>query len=96
MQDLLIVFMKRLIKPEILEGKSTNEMIKVDVFNEEYQFFVKKIDFGKVVENYLPQITENQRKVAHTRMKDLYVLVMQYLQKNKPVFLLYWDPTTGF
>ena len=47
MQDLLIVFMKRLIKPEILEGKSTSEMIKVDVFNEDHQFFVKKIDCGK-------------------------------------------------
>ena len=89
MQDLLIVFMKRLIKPETLEGKSTSEMIKVDVFNEDHQFFVKKIDCGKEVENYLPQIIENQRKVAHTSMKDLYFSVMQYLQKNKPVFLLY-------
>ena len=51
--------------------------------------FLKKItssllksDFGKETENYLPQLTDSQRKVACTSMKDPYVSVIQYLQKN--------------
>ena len=42
MQGPLIVFMKRLIKPEILEGKSTSEIIKVNVSNKDHQFPLKK------------------------------------------------------
>ena len=38
MQDLLIVLMKRLLNPEILESKSTSEIIKVDVSNEDHHF----------------------------------------------------------
>ena len=84
MQDLLIVLMKRLIKPEILESKSTSEIIKVDVSNQDHQFYLKKIDFTKEAENYFSQLTDNQRKVALTSMKDSYVSVTQYLQKNLP------------
>ena len=51
-------------------------------------------------ENYLSQLTDSQRKIARTSMKDLYVSVIQYLQKDlplhsmmlkdiKPVFHLY-------
>ena len=52
MQDLLIVLMKRLLNPEILESKSTSEMIKVDVSNEDHHFPLKKNDFGKEALNY--------------------------------------------
>ena len=84
MQDLLIVLMKRLIKSEILESKSTSEIIKIDVSNQDHQFYLKKIDFPKEAENYFSQLTDSQRKVALTSMKDSYVSVIQYLQKNLP------------
>ena len=42
MQDLLIALMKRLINSETLEGKSTCEIIIVDVSNENHQFPLKK------------------------------------------------------
>ena len=76
MQDLLIVFMKWHIKPEILEGNSTSEIIKMMFSNEDHQFTVKKIDFGKEAENYLQQFTDSRRKVACMLMKDLYVSVI--------------------
>ena len=67
MQDLLIVLMKGLIKREIMEGKSTSEIVKVDVSNQEHQFpLKKKIDFGKEAENYFQQLTDSRRKVALT------------------------------
>ena len=70
MQDLFIVLMKRLIKPDILDSKSTSEIIKVDVPNQDHQFPLKKIDVGKETENYLPQLTDCQRKVPRRSMKD--------------------------
>lgn len=51
MQDLLIALIKRLIKPEILEGWSTNEIVKNDVSNEDYQSPFKKIYCDKETEN---------------------------------------------
>ena len=47
MQDLLIVLMKRLIKPEILESRSTSEIINVNVFNKDQQFPLKKMILAK-------------------------------------------------
>ena len=36
-------------------------------------------------ENYLSQLTDSRRKIARTSMKDLYVSVIQYLQKDLPL-----------
>lgn len=65
-QNLLIVLVKLLIKPEILEGKSTSDIVKNGASNQDHQFSLKKTDFDKEAANYLPQLINSQRKVARS------------------------------
>ena len=44
----LIFLMKWLLKPEILEGQSTSEIVKVNVSNQDPQFPLKKLILVKL------------------------------------------------
>ena len=58
-----------MIKKDVLEGKTTSELLKVDVSKEP----LKKIDFGKEAENYIKEFKEEQKLIACKAMRDSYV-----------------------
>ena len=69
-----------------MEGKSTSEIVKVDVSNQEHQFPLKKklilVKKLRIIFNSW-QIVEE--KLHLLQMKDSDVSVIQYLQKNLPL-----------
>ena len=68
-----------------MEGKTTNEIIKIDVSNDKNQVPLKRIDYGKEAESYMTELKENQKQIARKSMRDSYVKIITYLQNNLPL-----------
>ena len=79
---LLIVVMKCFLQSSVVDGKSTNDLLKVDLANKENQLLLYKVDFGKEADTYLQFFSERKKNVGQQSMGDSYLLVVQYLQKN--------------
>ena len=79
---LLIVVMKCFLQSSVVDGKSTNDLLKVDLANKENQLLLDKMDFGKEADTYLQFFSERKKNVGQQSMGDSYLLVVQYLQKN--------------
>ena len=74
--------MKCFLQSTAVDGKSTNDLLKVDLANKENQLLLNKMDFGKEADTYLQFFSERKKNVGQQSMGDSYLLVVQYLQKN--------------
>ena len=85
MKNVLIVLMKRLIKPALLKDKTVSELVKINFDKEENQLKLMKIDYRKEAENYLSNIADARKNDARKSMRDSYVKIINYLQKTLPL-----------
>ena len=85
MKTLLLTLMKRFMKGAAVNGKSGIELLTVNVNDPESHIPLKDMDIGAETAKQLLKIPSSKRAEFQAKMKDTYIQMTLYLQKNLPL-----------